>query len=126
MNEQWDIVNVVSPVEDLTERQRNPRRHARGPSAFSAAVLAIGFALTLPATVVVPLTDSTSDVISVVHRTPKPQPNRESSSLKEEEPSSADFARARSGESLARAFDSYFRPPSDSESEIEPDESCFF
>ena len=126
MTKQWDIVDALSPEEDLTERQMNPRRHASGSSVFPAAVLAIGIGFTLPATVAMPLTESTSDVFSIVHRVPKPSLNRDSNFANGEEVSGVDFARARSGESLARAFDAYFRPPSDSEPEIEADESCFF
>ena len=127
-NNQWDIVDVISPAKDVTERQAHPRDHARsfGASPFStvAFVLSVSFALSLP--VVVPLTESTSEVISAVHRVPK-QRSRPSAAGTEEgrELSGIDFVRARSGASLARAFDAFFRPPPESESEIEPDGSCF-
>ncbi|MGA2769385.1 MAG: hypothetical protein ABSG26_01085 [Bryobacteraceae bacterium] len=124
-NEQWDIVDVFSLEEDLTERQTNPRQHAKGPSPFSAAVLIIGFAIAPVGTVILPFSNHTSDVILVVHRAPKPprSPARPPESVAKP---GIDFARARSGESLSLAFDAYFRPPSEAEQEVEPDDSCFF
>jgi hypothetical protein len=128
-NNQWDIVDVVSPQQDVTERQANPRGHARssGASFFSTAALVLSFSFALSVPVVVPLTESTSEVISTVHRAPK-QWSRPSAAGTAEtrQPSGIDFVRARSGESLARAFDAFFRPPPESESEIAPDGSCFF
>jgi hypothetical protein len=127
-NSRWDIVDVISPKQDVTERQAQPSDHARsfGASPFSTAalVLSVSFALSVP--VVMPLTESTS-VISAVHRAPKQRCSPSAAGTEEgREQSGTDFVRARSGESLARAFDAFFRPPPESESEIEPDESCFF
>jgi len=128
-NSRWDIVDDISEEQVVTERHEHPRDDARsfGASPFSTAVLvlSVSFAISLP--VVMPLTESTSEVISVVHRAPKKR-SRPSAAGTEagREESAIDFVRARSGESLARAFDAYFRPPPESEAEVEPDESCFF
>ena len=126
MKNEWDIVDAVSPVEDLTEHQSNPRRVARSPGAFPAAVLVIGSAFSLSANVVVPFTESTSEVISVVHRAPKVLPQNIDLRPTRAGDSGVDFTRARSGESLARAFDAYFRPPGPTEQEAESDDTCFF
>ena len=37
-----------------------------------------------------------------------------------------DFEKARSAESLARAFEAHLRPPTKAEEEVVPNESCFF
>jgi len=124
-NHRWDITDAISPDEDLTERQRNPKRYSRVSAQFSAAVIVMSCAFAFPETVVVPFSDSTSDVISVVHRALRPDVPRTVARMSEAD-LSVDFERARTGESLARAFDAYFRPPLESESEIEPDASCFF
>jgi hypothetical protein len=124
-NDSWDIVDVVGPAEDLTERQMNPRGHSRG-SGSSAAVLVVGLAWSLSVTISIPRMGGTSDVISVVHRARKRTVERRAESAGQFEESTVDFRRARTGESLARAFDSYFRAPDDSQAEAEPDDSCFF
>jgi hypothetical protein len=126
MKNEWDIVDAVSPAEDLTEHQSNPRRIARGPAALSAVMLVIGSAFSLSASTVVPLDETTSDVISVVHRAPKSLSVDTTQVPSRMGKSGVDFTRARTGESLARAFDAYFRPPSADEQEAEPDDSCFF
>lgn len=123
---EWDIVDAVSPAEDLTEHQNNPRRIARGPAALSAVVLVIGSTFSLSATTVVPFVETTSDVISVVHRVPKPLSVDTTQRPSRADKSDVDFTRARTGESLARAFDAYFRPQSADEQEAESDDSCFF
>jgi hypothetical protein len=116
----WDIVDVMSPTQDLTESQKNPRKHQRAHSPFSAAVLVLGFASTLPSIITVPGVESTSHIVSVVHRVPRQRtvrptrPSRTNAVL--------DFAKARSGESLARAFDTYFKP---ADPEADSDETCF-
>src|ERR1017187_9729808 len=106
-NKRWDIVDVVGSERDVTERQANPRAHARGFGASTlstaALVLSVSFALSVP--VVVPLTESTSEEICAIHRAPK-QRGRPSAAGAEEarNQSGTDFVRARSGEGLARAF----------------------
>jgi hypothetical protein len=126
-NSRWDIVDVVSPAQDVTERQV-PRDHAQrfGASPFSTAVLVLSVSFALAVPVVVPLNESTSEVISTVHRVPKQRSAPVASTEEGREQSGVDFVRARSGESLARAFDAFFGPAPESESEIDPDESCYF
>jgi len=121
LKSEWDIVDVESLSGDLTERQTNPRRHQHGPSPFSAVVIVLGLASALSTTTIVPFVESASDVVSVVHRVRKPLSIKLTRTSRKV--AGVDFARGRSGESLARAFDGYFRPSTDSEAE--PDESCF-
>jgi hypothetical protein len=124
----WDIVDAVSAEEDVTERQTNPRGHSRsfGTSPFSSAVIMVSVAFSMSADVVVPLTQSTSEVISVVHRAAKPSNNRVLRKIEKASRPGIDFEKARSGESLAQAFEAYLRPPTKAEEEAVPDESCFF
>jgi hypothetical protein len=126
MKNEWDIVDAVSPSEDLTEPQSNPRRIARGPAALSVAVLMFGSVFNMSATTVMPLADSASDVISVVYRARKDVLQDKTKRPLRRPNSGVDFTLARSGDSLARAFNGYFRPPLADEQEAEPDNSCFF
>ena len=124
----WDIVDAVSPEEDVTERQTNPRGHSRsfGTSPFSSAVLVVSVAFSVSEEVRVPLTQSASEVISVVHRVAKPSGSRVANRIEKPSRPGIDFDKARSGEALAQAFDAYFRPPNEAEEDVVPDESCFF
>jgi hypothetical protein len=124
----WDIVDAVSPEEDVTERQTNPRGHSRsfGTSPFSSAVIMVSVAFSMSAEVCVPLAQSTSEVISVVHRAAKPSGGHVVRRIEKPSRPGIDFDKARSGEALAQAFDAYFRPPKETEEEVVPDESCFF
>jgi hypothetical protein len=127
----WDIVDEFFSGSEPTETTPSG-----GSNAWARAVLPAVRAV-LPAVMLAGLATSSQPIqvtelggISPLHAVvfraerQRPKPLSARQAIQQDEGRDIDFKLGRSGEKLARAFDTYLRPST--EPDVEPDETCIF